>query len=106
MSRKHVSHRMRVTSIKAYGEVPDLGEMQQRVFNAIIELNMEGRYPTDRELAKDLGFSDPNNVRPRRHELMESGLIIEAGRRKCRESGRTAITWAVSPHLKTKLEKR
>lgn len=97
---------MRATSIKAYGEVPDLGGMKRTVFNAIIELNMEGKYPTDRELAKDLGFSDPNNVRPRRHELMEAGLIIEAAKRKCTISGRTALTWIVSPHLKTKLEKR
>jgi len=106
MSRKHVSHRMRATSIKAYGEVPDLGEMQQKVFSAIIECSMEGRYPTDREIAKYLGFSDPNNVRPRRFELMEAGLIIETSKRKCSISGRTALTWAVSPHLKAKLGKR
>ena len=105
MSRKHVSHRMRTTSLKAYGEIPHLGEMQQKVFNIIVECSMEGHYPTDRELAKYLGFSDPNNVRPRRHELMEAGLIIEESKRKCTISGRTALTWAVSPHLKSKMEK-
>lgn len=106
MSRKHDSHRMRATSIKAYGEVPDLGGMQQKVFNAIIECTMEGYYPTDRELAKYLRFSDPNSVRPRRNELMEAGFIIEESKRKCTISGRTALTWAVSPHLKMNLERR
>jgi len=97
---------MRETSLLAYGEIPNLPEMQQKVFNAIIEHNMEGRYPTDRELAKYLELSDPNNVRPRRFELMEAGLIIEAGKRKCTISDRTALTWKVSPQLKAKLERR
>jgi len=75
MSRQHVEHRMRPTSLQAYGELPELGEMQRRVLNVIVE------------------HGDPNKVRPRRFELMEMGLITEAGTRACRVSGRQALTW-------------
>lgn len=111
-SRKHAFHRMRATSLKAYGEVPNLSDMQQMVFNAIIEINREGledypdyHYPTDVEITRHLELFDPNNVRPRRNELMEAGFIIETEKRKCTKSGRLALTWLALPHLKDKLKR-
>ena len=92
MSRQHAEHEMRETSLEAYCDI-ELGEMQRRVFDIIVERTMMGHPPTDREIAKELGFSDPNKVRPRRHELMESGLIAEAGIRVCTVSRRRALTW-------------
>ena len=38
---------------------------------------------TDREIANLLGYSDPNNIRPRRNELFKKGLIECNGKRKC-----------------------
>jgi len=93
MSRQHVEHRMRPTSLQAYGELPELGEMQRRVLNVIVEHAIKGEHLTDREIARELGYGDPNKVRPRRFELMEMGLITEAGTRACRVSGRQALTW-------------
>jgi hypothetical protein len=94
--RKHVSHEMRKTSLMAYTQVPELGEMQQRVYDKIKECNQLGIYPTDREIAFFLGYGDPNKIRPRRYELMEVGLIREEGKRKCTVTDRLAITWVTT----------
>lgn len=94
-ARSHVNHNMRMTSLDAYLQVPQLSETQQQVYDNILENNTMNLYPTDREIAKELGYSDPNKVRPRRYELMEAGIITEAGKRKCSVSKRTALTWKV-----------
>jgi len=81
-SRMHLQHHIRQTSLLAFqDELPHLGKRQYEVLKAIRDLNLHGIHPTDREIAKLLGYADPNKVRPRRHELMEYGLIIEAGER-------------------------
>ena len=87
---------MRSTSLEAYLRVA-LGEGQRRVYDEIWEHTMRGVYPTDRELAQSMGESDPNRVRPRRHELMAGGFIEEAGKRPCLVTGRKAITWMIKP---------
>ena len=48
---------------------------------------------TDREVTQYVGLSDPNYFRPRRHELMRDGFIVKCGKRKCKVSGKTALTW-------------
>jgi hypothetical protein len=83
--------RVQQTSIDSYRTV-DLCDKQQTVLVAI------SAYPdsTDRELARNLGFSDPNNVRPRRFELVEMGYVIASGKRVCTVSGKTALTWRIN----------
>lgn len=100
-NRKHETHDMRETSLQAWLELPALGKMQQMVYDCILEHSRAGFYLTDRELAKELGFSDPNNVRPRRYELMKMGVIVEAGKRPCSISHKLALTWrAVEKNVK------
>ena len=80
------------TSIASYMNIQKLGRKQQTVYEVI------KRFPdsTDRELAKRLGFTDPNNVRPRRFELVELGWVVLSGRKRCSISGRTSCTWRIN----------
>ena len=96
MSRVHVDHRMRETSLEAYGELPQLGNMQRQVLDAIIGRNLSNEYPTDWEIVKDLKMSDPNRVRPRRNELMEAGVVVEVGKKVCPVTGIKALTWKIA----------
>ncbi len=96
MSRVHVGHRMRETSLEAYGELPQLGNMQRRVLESIIGFNLSNEYPTDREVVRDLKMSDPNRVRPRRNELMEAGVVVEVGKKVCPVTGKKALTWKIA----------
>jgi len=104
-SRMHLQHRVRQTSLLAFqDEIPHLGKRQYEVLKAIRDLNLHGIYPTDREIARLLGYADPNKVRPRRHELMEYGLIVEAGKKVCPVSGKLAITWKISSRILEKVD--
>jgi hypothetical protein len=81
---------VRQTSLQAYREEqPRMGERQKLVLWFIRKFPRR----TDRELTKLIGFTDPNQVRPRRKELLDAGLIYEAGRRPCTVSGKTALVW-------------
>ena len=92
---------VRQTSIESYQEIrPILGRDQEVVYAALLEL----KEATDSELANHLGCEDPNKVRPRRFELMRSGLVTEATRRQCRITSKTAIAWTTSPHSTSKLK--
>lgn len=105
--RSHSKHAVRETSIDSYAEeLPALGKRQQEVFDMIVSLNMEDKYPTDREIARELDYDDPNKVRPRRYELMKLGLITEAGLRTCEVSGKVSLTWKITPAVKSRLERR
>jgi hypothetical protein len=44
---------------------------------------------TDREVMVGMGFTEPNSVRPRITELLEEGLLVDAGNTKCRFTGKT-----------------
>lgn len=121
MSRKHSSHNVRDTSLKTFFEDPERLTMRQIVFNAILKINQEGFpvmkenkdgvlvfdrhifYPTDKEIAKYLGFSDPNKVRPRRNDLMKHGFIREAEKRKCTIGGKESLTWDAYETLKNEI---
>lgn len=82
---------MRRTSSEAYASIADsLQAMQARVYRALF------RSPvplTDEQLQIRLGMSG-NTQRPRRVELLERGLIEEAGVARTR-SGHRAMTWRV-----------
>lgn len=84
---------MQDTSLDAYFEIQlKVGKMQRIVFEAIAHLGC----PTDLEIARYLGFTDPNKVKPRRNELVKKNLVTECTKRNCFVSGRKAITWRVS----------
>lgn len=86
---------MRDTSLQAYMEIQALGLVntnRERVLRAVAE-NPDS---TDRELALILGEEDPNRVRPRRKELFDLKLVIEAGKKVCSVSGREAYTWRIN----------
>lgn len=93
MSRSHQQHEVRETSVISYSELVDLGEKQRRVYKVINDHATLGLFLTDREIARFLGYFDPNKVRPRRFELMKKGLIAEAGKKVCSVSRRVALTW-------------
>jgi len=81
---------VRDTSILSYIEEQPLGERQ------IAILNLIKKFPdrTDRELTMLGGFSDPNQLRPRRKELLDYELIAESGKRKCTITNKTVYTWS------------
>ena len=47
------------------------------------------------EVARKLGYQDPNKVRPRINELVKAGRIISVGLRPCRITKNTANIWAI-----------
>jgi len=74
-------------SIKTYRE--DANKISKRAGD-VLRLLREYGYPlTDREVMKALGFTDPNAVRPRITELLDAGLITEAGNTKDELTGKT-----------------
>lgn len=84
---------MRQTSLEAFDKVGNLGRKQREVLGVIKRHTETEDFLTDCEIARELGFKDPNKVRPRRHELMEMGLIVEEGTKTCSVTGRTAMSW-------------
>jgi predicted ArsR family transcriptional regulator len=50
---------------------------------------------TDEQISTGLGMN-PSTARPRRVEPERAGLIVKAGTAKT-SSGRSAVTWAISP---------
>jgi len=66
---------------------------KRMVFEAIREATVKNAPKTDYELSLQLGFDNPNKIRPRRRELVKDGLVEEAGKRICSISKKKAITW-------------
>jgi len=96
LSRQHRDHHARFTSIKNYHEyvVKELmGDRQELVYNAVVELNQRGVNPSDTEITHHLGFKDPNTVRPRRYELVKLGAIVEAGKKYCSFTHKLVLSW-------------
>ncbi len=80
------------TSIESYLDFSDkLGDKQKEVLNAIRQM-VAG---TDTEIANYLGYNDINAIRPRRFELVASGLVREVGKRLCSITGKRAIVWGL-----------
>ena len=81
---------MRETSLEAYFNLKSkLGPKQIKVLTALKEFHPA----TDMMLKEHLGYLDPNQVRPRRKELLDMRLIREHHRDKCQVTGRRAIYW-------------
>jgi len=92
--RRHKEHIVRETTLDSYRELDasKLGKMQMEIYSYL----KRSIYPqTDREIARALGYSDPNKVRPRRFELMKAGLIVEDGTSTCSVTNKKAIVWRV-----------
>lgn len=66
----------------------ELSVMRQKILD---ELNCGPA--TDSELAKRLGFDDPNKVRPRRFELVVMKLVKDIRKRPCCITGKKVIEW-------------
>jgi hypothetical protein len=82
---------MRETSLDAYFSLQKLGAKQKQVYDAIKILGC----PTDLEIAKFLGYTDPNHVRPRRNDLLKMQFITDCERRICSVSGRLSYSWRI-----------
>ncbi len=83
---------IRDTSILSYLSLSKhLGEMTQAAYEAVKKYP----YHTAKELAKKLGYTDPNKIRPRLTELKDAGLIYNPYKRECTESHLQAYVWSV-----------
>lgn len=102
---------VRETSIEAYRDLKESGELSDRQFEVLEYLAeyQEEREedPTARELhdwlATDKALEEaqlggPNYVKPRLTELKEMGYVEETGKRECSVTGRKAATLLVVSH--------
>jgi len=82
------------TSLDAYYDIimPVMGERQKIVYDTLKEMMSA----TDMEIAKKLGHSDPNKVRPRRHELMKYGYVEKNIKRVCNVTGVMVWAWKIT----------
>lgn len=54
----------------------------------VLEVLANGRELTAREIMRELGYTDPNYVRPRLTELVGSNMVEVVGKRKDIETGK------------------
>lgn len=84
---------VRETSIETYYELEYegiLGEKQLQVWETIRKLGG----PTDKEVGVHIQYP-ASSVSARRNELVEFGVVEEAGKKVCSISGRRALSWRV-----------
>ena len=88
------------TSISAAVAIePKAGTLRARVLNALRIRKHHGA--TDEELQTWLEMN-PSTQRPRRVELLESGLIKDSGTTRQTKSGRSAVVWIAIESKKQK----
>jgi hypothetical protein len=80
---EHTAHMIHDNSIEAFHTL----DRHTRKLMVLACYERADRPLTDREVCKMLGFSDPNSVRPRTTEAIQSGDLVECG--KVKENGRT-----------------
>jgi len=79
---------MHKNSLKTYDEERyRLNDRASKIFE-LLRANPGSSY-TDRQIMTRLGFSEPNQVRPRITELIERELVTECGSVKCDVTGKT-----------------
>lgn len=77
---------MHENSLAAYAE--ELPKLSKRA-GEIFEYLKDWKLPiTDRQVMEQMGFSEPNAVRPRITELIKIGLVEEVGCVKCHRTGK------------------
>mgnify|MGYP001411246627 CR=1 FL=1 len=72
---------------------PHAGQMREQVLAYLRRVGSYGA--TDEEIQRVLGLS-PNTARPRRVDLVRSGLVCDSGRTRATASGRKATVWVVA----------
>ncbi len=85
------------TSVQTFYELMEegkLGERQKRTFEGFRKYG----HHTDLEMVRILHLMEPNQLRPRRNELVKVGVLEEKDRRKCEVSSRRAIVWGLVRH--------
>lgn len=77
------------SSLSAAGILGQLGWLQHRARRAVHD------WPgsTAQELARRLGDGDPRIINRRLNEIEKMGLVRRGQTRKCRVTGRMAVTW-------------
>lgn len=100
----HREHDMNILSLDVFylKTLPSIHTRQWRVLKVIKELcDTAHGPPTAYEVARQLGYSDPNRVRPRISELANDDegdpILLPAGIRACRVTGTLAHTWRTNP---------
>lgn len=92
----------RQTSLKAFRELQShLGDMHREV----LKFYLDNALFTAMECAKALGYDDPNKVRPRINELANVGLLIEAGKRADKHTGKTCLVWMIKETSRERIKK-
>lgn len=92
-AREH-AHVPRVTTRAAAESMKGVsGRQRLRVLRAIEAAGRRGM--TDEEVCDELGIN-PSSERPRRGELLDSGLITESGKTRRTKSGRQATVWVAT----------
>lgn len=97
---EHPSHQMQLTSLlqyfPSYSEQEFNQKFRQQTKREIIFLLQKHNNLTDREIAKRLGYDDPNKVRPRRNELAKKEIVIEDNKRACSVGLKLSIAWKLN----------
>lgn len=79
---------MHINSIEAYyEELPKLSKRARQIADFFYNNGYAGGY-TDREVMNVLGYTEPNQVRPRITELIQLGILKEVGAVKCEITGK------------------
>ena len=94
---------VRETSKKTYKDLVNEGLIGDAQLDVLIALESIG-VGSDLEIAKHLNKSDPNLVRPRRKELFDLGVVVDAGKVVCGVSGRLVHQWSLNRGLVEKRE--
>ena len=83
------NERIRDTSRLSYHSLPNQGTIQLEVYEAI----KSAPDSTDSELVHLLCWTDKYKLSRRRFELLDQGLIVDSGKRKCDVTGKLCHTW-------------
>jgi len=76
-----MKHNMHENSLAAYEQ--EHGHLSARAFAILELLRMRDVPLTDRQIMRELGFFEPNAVRPRITELILARLLVETGKVQC-----------------------
>ena len=78
---------MHENSYNAYvSEIPKMSKRANQIYRFLNE-NRDVRF-TDRDVMTGLGYTEPNQVRPRITELLRTKRVIEVGKQKCETTGK------------------
>jgi len=87
--------------MKTYNEIIKeglVGNRQALVLHSIEDLGQ----CTDLMIMQNLGFTMPNQVRPRRKELLDKNFIVMCKKKTCPISGRKVKWWKINPEIRSR----